>query len=809
MKKYIFASMACLALFAACDDDYIDQFNIETGVTDVKEVAMTLSNSDYTTIAGNSVNKEIALALDPETESGLAALEEVGKKRYFTADAPADLYLPAFLASKYPNADLNSKFTVTYNEYQAPATYLADFANISTYTLTSDDYENVWGDKVKASFLSPESVGKIPAILAENVEAAEGDMMVVNYAYSETEPSIGGGAAPLVYKQVSEIPGEGNYVIAALADDGNYYPFAKLDNETKGYGYIYPDPIVVTDGIILEADAKDYVVSLAAMGDNYSILNNWGQYVYNAGTYQNFNFGSMPSDHEGWTITPNADGKTFSMISSANGNYTKLTMYNNSYSYGCYPQSKWGGNTYLDASFADADNIGGFEIKDVALPDGSTYVWKLDSYGYYKASAYIKGNKASESWLVSAEIDLSSASTPQLTFDEAINYLNKNDVNEFCTIQISTDYTGDVTAATWTALEVPTRASGSSWSFVNSGAVDLSAYKGEKVFIAFKYVSTTSCATTWEIKNVLVADAPKDNYWDVCIFQEMEESEAAAPAMASTRASVEANEAALYRYDGSAWAVYTNKDAQVAVVKPGEFSSASSDATTADLLPMYLAKYYPYALEGEAVVVVYNEKATEYTKAAEGWIETPASAPQTMTFTKDEDGITAKISVYLESSLMGTDGGFTAQDVKLTGGLSYIWTNTSSYGWKASSFLNSTNNPAESWLVSPALDFRKGTAPQVTFDEAINYIKDADKNVYCAVKISTDYKGDVTTATWTDLELPVRADGASWNFVNVGVVDLSAYVGNVARLAFVYYVPDESPVGPTWEFKNILVNEKE
>ena len=87
--------------------------------------------------------------------------------------------------------------------------------------------------------------------------------------------------------------------------------------------------------------------------------------------------------------------------------------------------------------------------------------------------------------------------------------------------------------------------------------------------------------------------------------------------------------------------------------------------------------------------------------------------------------------------------------------------------------------------------------------------QDADKNVYCAVKISTDYKGDVTTATWTDLELPVRADGASWNFVNVGVVDLSAYVGNVARLAFVYYVPDESPVGPTWEFKNILVNEKE
>ena len=43
MKKYIFASMASLALLAACNDDYIDQFDIETGVTDVKTVTMTLA----------------------------------------------------------------------------------------------------------------------------------------------------------------------------------------------------------------------------------------------------------------------------------------------------------------------------------------------------------------------------------------------------------------------------------------------------------------------------------------------------------------------------------------------------------------------------------------------------------------------------------------------------------------------------------------------------------------------------------------------------------------------------------------------
>ena len=40
MKKKIFASIALLALLTACDDHYDDQFNINPGITDVKDLSL-------------------------------------------------------------------------------------------------------------------------------------------------------------------------------------------------------------------------------------------------------------------------------------------------------------------------------------------------------------------------------------------------------------------------------------------------------------------------------------------------------------------------------------------------------------------------------------------------------------------------------------------------------------------------------------------------------------------------------------------------------------------------------------------------
>ena len=64
---------------------------------------------------------------------------------------------------------------------------------------------------------------------------------------------------------------------------------------------------------------------------------------------------------------------------------------------------------------------------------------------------------------------------------------------------ISTDKTN------WTALSVPNWPDGSSWDYVSSGAISLSAYNGKTIYVAFKYTSTSSAAATWEIKNFLIA----------------------------------------------------------------------------------------------------------------------------------------------------------------------------------------------------------------------------------------------------------------------------------------------------------------
>ena len=100
MKKKIFVSIALLALLAACDDHYDDQFNIKPDITDVKDIAMTLETADYGTISKLSANQELALSKDPEGKTYVEALAEVGTNHYFTEEAPAE---------DYPNIPMQTK----------------------------------------------------------------------------------------------------------------------------------------------------------------------------------------------------------------------------------------------------------------------------------------------------------------------------------------------------------------------------------------------------------------------------------------------------------------------------------------------------------------------------------------------------------------------------------------------------------------------------------------------------------------------------------------------------------------------------
>ncbi len=148
-----------------------------------------------------------------------------------------------------------------------------------------------------------------------------------------------------------------------------------------------------------------------------------------------------------------------------------------------------------------ATGQGGFAIQDVVMPSELSYVWQhAPSYSCMKASAYVGQAFNAESWLVSPAIDLSGVSDATLTFDQAVNYAVPQGA---LAMMISTNYNGDVTAATWNELVIDQWPAGNNWTFITSSA-DLSPYVGQQVTIAFKYTSSTSASATWEVKNFVV-----------------------------------------------------------------------------------------------------------------------------------------------------------------------------------------------------------------------------------------------------------------------------------------------------------------
>ena len=171
-------------------------------------------------------------------------------------------------------------------------------------------------------------------------------------------------------------------------------------------------------------------------------------------------------------------------------------------------------------------NQGDFKIDNVALPNGQNTIWTFDaSYGA-KVTAYIDNtNYAAESWLISPWIDLTDVSAAAVSFDHVSRYGTN-----------ATDFTfwvlSDQQNAEWVKQDIPTYSPGNNWDFVNSGEIFLDAFVGSKVKVAFRYLSTTSQAGTWEIKNFsahLAKATPDLSYerqnWEIDLTDETPEAQ--------------------------------------------------------------------------------------------------------------------------------------------------------------------------------------------------------------------------------------------------------------------------------------------
>ena len=142
-------------------------------------------------------------------------------------------------------------------------------------------------------------------------------------------------------------------------------------------------------------------------------------------------------------------------------------------------------------------SMGAWVATDIVPVDGVASIWVNDAKYGMKATSTKK--VAAEAELVSPLIDLSSATSPVLSFEHVQRFAGN--VYGELTLFASAD-----NGATWTELQIPNYSDGSNWSYVPSGSISLKRFVGSLALIKFVYKSTADAYATWEIKNLKVED---------------------------------------------------------------------------------------------------------------------------------------------------------------------------------------------------------------------------------------------------------------------------------------------------------------
>lgn len=869
-KKIILSALAIASVLTACDDDYMKQFeDQDANITDVKNLTMTLENSDYSSIASNATNIAKALELDPENQTYVEMLKQVGKQYYFTDDIAGEDYIPAYLMAKYPNADQKSKFTVTYKKFKKTSSYLADFANISSYQLSGSDYEGVWGDKVKASFLTPQTLNRIPGILKENMSgAAEGTMCVVNYAYSDVEPSIGGGTVEEEnpYTKISEVIATGagvestikaevvgTYAKGILVSDGTgsvlVYPnnvpnysvgdSVIVTGTTASYGGLlqYPNTSVITrsgksesfnypkaqtmDAAALNDWMKSPVVKYAKVTGKLSITtNSKGATYYNVEIEGVNGKGSISYPMTG-IVDPALNGKDVDIIGYLIGVTGKDTKYANIMMTSICEK----GGTMLTpigvlaTSAAGEHKAEGVVIAKYArgflLSDGTG---KMLVYNFKGYDVEI-GDVVAVDGKTKLYSGLMQFDSPKVTKLERTAKVSQPVAQELT----AADFTSYVTApyyayVTYTGkLSITTNDKGATYYNV---AIDGTSAQGSISFPLTGVVSPDLKGKTVTVTGYAFGQS-SGKFLNTMITTIAEATPAKAKIAFRAGANVQPNASVLYRLVGTEWKAYTNDDVKVAVLSPKDYEELGSVTVgdPANALPIYLAKKFPYLVDESMAVVVYAKSkdamaAKEFSLSNGVWAPATNYTMETAVFVKDGDEISANISTHFDNSLINDEGGLKAQNTELTGDLTYIWKNNN-YGWVASAYKNGTTLKSESWLVTPAFNFLKAKHPVMTFDHACNKMAgyNSDEELKQLMKermkvfVSVNYTGDVKTCDWTELEIPGWPTGTDWNFAPSGIIDLSSVIGNKkVVIAFMYKSTVIS--AQSWEIQNLKVYEQ-
>ena len=621
-------------MLASCENYYIDK-NLggsDYNPTDVRTIDYTLTEADYKNIVTNKDNIALALAeCTAEDSSAYTAFLQVATDLAFNKIAVADVYVPAFLAAKFPQLSKGSLFNITYKTCDGAPAYLSTFAATTKYTLSTADYDAIWGEgKTGTYYLTPATMMQLTSVLP--AEAEEGAILAVVYDYKDTEPVFGKieeeEEAPGFFDGTPETRGfyTTSEAIAAVdagmivKDDSikvggiisRWFKKSSAFDRYHSVSFFVMDPVTgqehefefyncytldkdsfetyeFTDelnAICIDRAGREFHLGDTVVGaGKYTIYN--GTHELNTNCYlTEWRPVSTPAAVAPKKAAAAANGKKTVLYQYSNG---KWAAYKNEdatvvalpedvyaavgYNYlldknknilttflaqefpyaqaeqaytvvyvstkeGAYNAIEfiydgaafvenlgyatvttafslsdvWGSTIYYKQAII-GEGQGKLTIQNVLCNDPLTYIWYYSgAYGMCASAFKDNVSHPSEAWLITPQIDLTRAKNPQFSFDHAFNKAEGDFTNE-CAVMISTDYVDDVTTATWTPLDWATNEDGSlnvpagtSWTFQPTGALDMSAFVGEKIYIAFRYKTEGGKSGTWELKNLLLCE---------------------------------------------------------------------------------------------------------------------------------------------------------------------------------------------------------------------------------------------------------------------------------------------------------------
>lgn len=862
MKKHILLGIALASLFTlgACDynEDNFPGFDEKETITEVRTDTLLLADGHYGKIASMSTNQGLALSKDPENQTYLTALNQLGKTKMFTDMVAPEDYLPAFVDSLYAYLSDGSKVLVQYNVGKEQPEYLSKINEAENFDLTSDNYATVWGESMVVKYLTPSTLKKIPALLKEGVKSPkEGDVRQVNYAWSETEPSTGGGELPETIDKISDALAEaGDYKVQGSVIATYTRGFLLSDDSGQILVYLNVKPnYTVGDIVTVEGTTSKYA-NVMQFG-NTSVVTRLGR-------ADSFSY-PEPKEYTGAQLDAyvgNVDGFHYAKIVGElviDGSYINLNVAG---------ATKQGSISYPFDGVVDK-SLNGKQVEVIGYLIGATSRYNVmatsiepvgatNTFSSIGEVALAKPGKYAVKGQVIAKYQrgflLSDGSGTILVFDK-----NGFDFVPGDIVKVSgqvTNYAGFNQFGTTPVCEKLSDGSAKAPTALNLDVTAMEEYLTAPYIAYVEYTGKLTVSGTYY--NVIISGTDKcqgsiqypidgvvdeslngkqvtvegytlgvsgGKYINTMAVKVTEATVTKAISRVVTRASdVKPNAAALYRYDGSAWTAYEESASiGISVMQPSDYVATGSDyLSNADaVLPIYLKNAFPYAQNGDTKAVVYfgnkdyDVMADEYGFDGTAWVKKNTETKiAEMAFLKTS-GSWAEAKEYYSNDFAGVvHNGAHKVNVKLDG-MDYVWSDGAGYTRIKASGYFQRNRDTEAWLVTGEIDLTEAIAPQVVFMASADYLYGGKIENAVSVHVSENYipadseKMDeivaaLQAATWSEplsFEWPTSSKEIEMHS------SMADYVGKKVYVAFRYVSTNEPGFAPTFYMSNFVVKE--